>query len=196
MTPILQYEENIIKNCFNDKKAWSYCISRITDPKVFTDPICQLLYNVFLHIHDQKIKLHMGIVKDVLKKNDCAAYVDDLERILETQYDNSDEYVYQIKYLLEVSNKTKLLGIISDTHTMLKESHSSDEMVKHIQERLLEVEVINNDNEQSQDLALSAFKNLEQMHQGKTKAFLKTGWDKFDEIVSLSKDQWILIPAS
>jgi len=187
-----QYEKNIIKQCFKDKEVLLKCVERITDETVFSDKITRLFWQIFIMIYKNGDDIHYSVVLDILKYTKNDELVDNFDEITNGTYIDEGQWEYQLSFILENFKKEKLLELSDLIKNEIPRKNSSE-----IAELINTSMVTLNSSEIKSTTFANAYKDtleqIKKINSGNVKSLIETGQPKFDNIVSLSRNKFILV---
>ena len=191
----MSYEKNIIKQCFLHKDIFLECFDSIQDDSAFSEEYCQLFWKVFTAIYKEAHNLSYSAVNDVLKFTDNANLMDEFRKTVEATYVDESEWKYHLFSLIEAYRKNVLLGISVNINNTITDK-SAEELTDEINQELVKINVAGVKAIGFKKALHDTVQSIQDINDGKSKAFLATGHAEFDNKIGLSKKQYILIAAN
>ena len=188
----MNYEANIIKNCFKNKNCFLHCFERVKNSEIFTDNRTKLYWECFVSIYTEKEDICYSTVEDVLSFSNNDELIEDFRELVTTDYDDEDQWKYHLYFLEEQFKKKTLLRISKSINSNLG-AYSADEVIHQINNQLRN---LSSDDTPSLTFQ-SAFRNtlgvLQDLQEGNVRPMLETGNCLFDNVVGISKSKLIVV---
>jgi replicative DNA helicase len=188
----MNYEANIIKNCFKNKNCFLHCFERVKNSEIFTDNRTKLYWECFVNIYTEKEDICYSTVEDVLSFSNNDELIEDFRELVTTDYDDEDQWKYHLYFLEEQFKKKALLRISKSINSNLG-AYSADEVIHQINNQLRN---LSSDDTPSLTFQ-SAFRNtlgvLQDLQEGNVRPMLETGNCLFDNVVGISKSKLIVV---
>ena len=188
----MNYEANIIKNCFKNKNCFLHCFERVKNSEIFTDNRTKLYWECFVNIYTEKEDICYSTVEDVLSFSNNDELIEDFRELVTTDYDDEDQWKYHLYFLEEQFKKKTLLRISKSINSNLG-AYSADEVIHQINNQLRN---LSSDDTPSLTFQ-SAFRNtlgvLQDLQEGNVRPMLETGNCLFDNVVGISKSKLIVV---
>lgn len=189
-----EYEQSLIKQCFTDKEVFLQCIEKIPNEKLFKDSMSRLFWQIYMMIYRNGGEIHLSVISDVLKQTNNDELIPIFEEYVNYTYSDEDQWEYHLAYLIEQQKKEILLEISEDIRKGIG-SKSSEELLTEANTKMIDLN--------SSDIASKSFKNsyreairsIRNIAQGNQTYLLRTGHQRFDDIVSLGPKQIIMFAA-
>lgn len=193
MTTSVEYQFNLIRQCFLDKERFLFCMERIHTSKTFSDKSCQVIWKVFIAIYSNGENICQSTVYDVLTQSNAADLIPKFEDIIAFRHADENEWQYHLFYIQEQYKKKLMIDhaqwLISNI------TKPSKELSIKTHEALAEVDSIDTKSVSFSEAYRNAVTAIREIHEGKTRSMLSTAQPLFDKTVSLSKSKYILVAA-
>lgn len=190
----VDYERNLIKQCYHDYNKFLLCLERINAEYIFTDDICRLFWNVFSTIDRSDQTICESTVKDVLKLTGNEDIFPEFEQIISSTYIDEDQWEYQMAYLLENYQKKMLLELSKEINKGIS-TRSVKDLVKISNEFLREVSVSDVRSQTFKEAYRNEITNIRDIYDGKKNDQIITGMTRLDSILAISSCRLILLAA-
>tara|TARA_R100001594_G_scaffold36459_5_gene66256 strand:- start:4176 stop:5486 length:1311 start_codon:yes stop_codon:yes gene_type:complete len=186
------YEANVLKNCFKHRQAFLYCFERIKTEEVFTDNRTKLYWKIYSLIYTQKESICYSTVEDVLKAGNNEELVEDFRKMIETEYDDQDQWKYHLFYI-EEQHKKRVLAKVAKNINRTIGSYSSDEIVAQTNEILKSLSSEDTPSLSFKHAFRESIESLKKIRAGEVRPMLNTGLQKFDNVVGISESKLIVV---
>ena len=133
------YERNIIKQAYKEKSVLLHVIESIQNEKIFTDPICVMLWKIFVSVYKEGFNVQYSVIMDIIRFSGDENMEAEFIKIVESEYPNEEEWKYHLYVLLE-NYKKSLLNDISETIKANMDNSSSEEILNEISDDIIELQ--------------------------------------------------------
>lgn len=187
MSGTKKYEKVLLKKSFLDKDVLSQLISFCPDD-FFKDELHDLFFKSMKFLYTQRLPVNKTAMSDVLTESGNEDYIEDFLSVINTIYDDEEDWKYHLNACITFYNRAKMFTIAQkiQENTIVwstKQMHSYLESVKD------ELVFPKKD---LQHISSLINKVQEDVTSEKT-SYLVTGNDKFDKLVTLVPETVLLI---
>lgn len=191
---LIEYQKNIIKQCFDTPSIFFECMEKIANDEIFSDEILRCYWQIFKLIYKEGETICMSIVQDVLKESSREDLIDDFKNVVEGKYTDEDQWSYQVFYLCEHYNKKKLLQMSKWVASNIGKL-SSDDLLIGINEKTKGMDTSGVKTVKFSTGFQEAFSDIWSIHKGEKRSSLITGNPKFDRIIGITESRILFIAA-
>lgn len=193
MSNIIDYQKNLIRQCFLDKEKFLFCMERIHTSKTFSEKTYQLFWKIYIAIYKDGGNICTSTVHDVLKQTQNDFFIPEFEEIVQFRHPDENEWQYHLFHLQEQYKKRVLLENAQWTISNITKSSSDLSIKTH--DILAEVDSINTKTIKFNEAYRSAVNVIKDIHEGKIRPMLITGQKELDRLIAISQSRYILVAA-
>lgn len=193
MSNILEYQRNLIRQCFLEKERFLFCMERIHTSKTFSDKSCQLFWKLFIAIYKDGGNICTSTVHDVLRQTQNEFYIQEFDEMIAYRHPDENEWQYHLFFIQEQYKKRVLLE--NAQWTISNITKPSIDISAHTHESLAEVDSISTKSIKFNEAYRNAISVIRQIHEGKIRPMLSTGQPKLDNLLSISQSRYVLVAA-
>lgn len=189
---MIEYERNILKQAYREKSVLLHVIETVQNEEIFTDPVCRMLWKVFVSVYKEGFNVSYPVILDIIKFSGDQTIEAEFEKIINTEYQDEGGWKYHLYVLLE-NYKKNLLADISDTIANNLSNSSSDEILNEISVKIIELQTSEVRTIGFGSACMKTIDEIRDINDGKKVSYLKTGNERFDEMVSISESKFLLV---
>jgi len=193
MTTSVEYQYNLIKQCFNDKEKFLFCMERIHNVKTFSDKSCQLFWKIFVAIYSNGENICQSTVIDVITQTNAEHKIEDFNAIIAYIHTDEGEWQYHLFYIQEQYKKKLLIDHAQWLITNITKPSKDLSIATH--EVLAEADSIDTKSVSFSEAYRSTLSVIKAIHSGQVRSMLITGNPVFDKCLAISQSKYILIAA-
>ena len=190
----LDFERNIIKQCFNSRDVFLYILETIGDDDVFSDSICNTLWKIYMAINKEGFNLNGTSISDVIKHTNYDKLQESFDEIINSEYQDEQEWKYHL-YIIQENYKKNILMSVSKRIDDEIHSSSSEEILNNIQDDIMNLQNTGIKTISMGAACMNTIEDIKNINEGLKQSYLKTGNNNFDRLVSLSPGKFILVAA-
>jgi replicative DNA helicase len=188
------YEKNILKQCFKDKKVFLECIDEIQSEELFEDDLNMLYWQVYYELYKANIDLSQSSVHDILDATGNTELIQSFDEVISSEYQDELEWRYHLSFLQEEYRKRMLVQMSRELDRGVGKL-SSDELLQIANNYMGDLNSSSVKATGFREAYKETLENIKSISQGKVKNLLVTGWQRFDEVASLIGKRIVLVAA-
>jgi len=185
------YGRNILKQAFNHVEVIEHCANLLL-PKMFPEKNTQGLWEIFKIIHKQNLKLSLSTVEDTIKKHDGDKnFIAFFHTIIESEYQDEQEWKYHVSYLIEEYRKNELSVLAEYINDNIGLS-SSFEIADVINKTIGKIDDTNNDEYEKSSAIDETVSELKKIQKGELSFAYDCGIDAINRNSPICRGYQIL----
>ena len=191
---IIAYECNVLKQAFFNRDVFNYLLERIPE-QFFQNQIREVLWRAYVFINSNDEEITRSTVEDVFIKSNNSEHIEKIWAILEGSYPDEPQWKYHFRYLHEIYAKANILKVIEDVKKKLA-TGSISTLIETIIIEVSKYEMKDDDSVKLTEAANMAMKDVVDRMEGRISPFIRTGNDRFDNLLKMDFHEIILFASA